>query len=133
MKENRHYICVDAQDRITDGWSDGVFPARDASGAILLREDGGYQFRLFPGGEENPTLTDETGAHLWRYGNGQVRESAGEELEAERQELEAARPPVPVPLESRVEAVETGKADKEEIQAVWNSMATAYAEGVKQA
>ena len=75
MEENKHYLLVDEAGRVLAGWSDGPFPDRDTSGAVLLREDGGYQFRLFPGGEENPPLTDETGAHLWRYEDGQVRTS----------------------------------------------------------
>ena len=64
MEENKHYLLVDEAGRVLAGWSDGPFPDRDTSGAVLLREDGGYQFRLFPGGEENPPLTDETGALL---------------------------------------------------------------------
>ena len=36
-------------------------------------------------------------------------------------------------LEERVAAMETGKADKDEVQAVWDQMATAYSEGVQEA
>ena len=92
MEGNRHYLLIDEAGRILAGWSDGPFPDRDTSGAVLLREDGGYQFRLFPGGEENPPLTDETGAHLWRYENGQVRAGTAGELAAERAEIEANTP-----------------------------------------
>ena len=42
---NRHYITVDAQGRVTDGWSDGPHPGRDISGAICIDGEGGYQFR----------------------------------------------------------------------------------------
>lgn len=36
-------------------------------------------------------------------------------------------------LEERVAAMETGKADKDEAQAVWDQMAAAYSEGVQEA
>ena len=36
-------------------------------------------------------------------------------------------------LEERVAAMETSKADKDEVQAVWDQMAAAYSEGVQEA
>lgn len=36
-------------------------------------------------------------------------------------------------LEGRVDALETDKADKDEVQAVWDQMAAAYSEGVQEA
>lgn len=36
-------------------------------------------------------------------------------------------------LEERVAAMETGRADKDEVQAVWDQMAAAYSEGVQEA
>lgn len=36
-------------------------------------------------------------------------------------------------LEARVDALESGKADKDEAQAVWDEMAAAYNEGVQEA
>lgn len=36
-------------------------------------------------------------------------------------------------LEERVDALESGKADKDEVQAVWDEMAAAYNEGVQEA
>lgn len=36
-------------------------------------------------------------------------------------------------LEECVAAMETGKADKDEVQAVWDQMAAAYSEGVQEA
>lgn len=98
MEENptqyyKHYLSTDGAGRITDGWSDGPCPGQDTDGAVLLREDGGYPFRLFPGGEENPALLDEAGAHLWRW-EGAVRASTEEELEAERAGLLAGNVPL---------------------------------------
>ena len=92
---SRHYIEVDGSGRILSGWSDGPCPGKDISGAVLLREDGGYQFRLFPGGEENPVLLDEYGASLYRYENGKVRFSSAEEIAAQREEILASLTPVP--------------------------------------
>ncbi len=102
MEGNKHYITVDETGRILSGWSDGPNPERSTTGAVLLREDGGYQFRLFEGGEENPCLTDETGAHRYRYENGAVRESTGVELAAERAELEANTPPAPPTVQQQL-------------------------------
>ena len=36
-------------------------------------------------------------------------------------------------LEARVDALESGKADKDEVKAVWDEMAAAYNEGVQEA
>lgn len=36
-------------------------------------------------------------------------------------------------LEARVDALKSGKADKDEVQAVWDEMAAAYNEGVQEA
>ena len=38
-----------------------------------------------------------------------------------------------IKLESRLEDVEQNKADKQEVAAVWDSMAVAYQEGVQEA
>ena len=52
--------------------------------------------------------------------------------EAEHPAPEPTDPPASN-LEDRVETLETEKADKSEEQAVWDSMATAYGEGVQEA
>lgn len=64
---NRHYITLDAQGRITDGWSDGPHPERDTTGAICINEQGGYQFQLFPDGEENPLLKNLYGVYIYEF------------------------------------------------------------------
>lgn len=81
---NRHYITTDAQGRIIDGWSDGPHPNRDTSGAICIDEQGGYQFRLTPGGEENPPLYDMAGVPLWRWNGEQVLPRIQDEIAADR-------------------------------------------------
>ncbi len=81
---NRHYIITDAQGRVTDGWSDGPHPDRDTAGAICINEQGGYQFRLFPGGEENPALYTMDGIPLYRWDGTQAVRRRSEEIEADR-------------------------------------------------
>lgn len=107
---NRHYIAVDGQGRIVDGWSDGPYPTRDTTGAICINEQGEYQFRLiysagfvgdaeFPSlreSEENPPLYSEDGIPLYKWGNGVAIMRTAEEMAADR----AAIPePPPSPQE----------------------------------
>ena len=93
---NRHYISVDKENRITAGWSDGPHPEKEAAGAICINERSGYQFRLFPGGEENPPLHTFEGIPLYRWDGKQVQPRNGEEIEADRAAL--PKPP-PSPME----------------------------------
>ncbi|WP_300763760.1 hypothetical protein [uncultured Oscillibacter sp.] len=93
---NRHYITIDTRSRIVGGWSDGPHPDRDTTGAICINEQGGYQFRLFPGGEENPPLYTVDGIPLYKWEGGQVVTRAEAEIAADR----AAIPePPPSPQE----------------------------------
>ena len=81
---NRHYITVDGQGRVTDGWSDGPHPARDTTNAICINEQGGYQFRLWPGGVENPELCTMDGIPLYRWDGEEVLLRTEAEIEADR-------------------------------------------------
>jgi len=81
---NRHYITIDAQSCVTDGWSDGPHHDRETSGAICINEQGGYQFRLTLDGEENPPLYTMDGIPLYRWDGEQVQLRTKAELEAER-------------------------------------------------
>ena len=81
---NRHYIAVDERGRITEGWSDGPHPGRDTSGAICIDGEGGYQFRLLPGGEENPPLSAKDGVPLYRWDGEKAVPRTREEIEADR-------------------------------------------------
>lgn len=93
---NKHYITTDAQSRIVSGWSDGPHPDRDTSGAICINEQGGYQFRLFPRGEENPPLYTMDGIPLYRWDGEAAIPRTEEEIAADR----AAIPePPPSPQE----------------------------------
>lgn len=92
MQYNRHYITVDGRGRITDGWSDGPHPGREADGAVCINEQGGYQFRLFPGGEENPPLRTMDGVPLYRW-DGAAAVLRGEaEIAADRAAIPAPPP-----------------------------------------
>lgn len=81
---NKHYINVDGRGRITSGWSDGPHPERDITDAICINDQGGYQFRLSPGGEENPPLYTLDGIPLYRWDGAQVLPRTEEEIEADR-------------------------------------------------
>lgn len=86
MFYNKHYISVDEQNRIVDGFSDAFRKPADTD--ICINEQGGYQFRLFPNGEENPVLFDWDGMiPLYKYENGEVIRRTEEEIEADREAL----------------------------------------------
>lgn len=81
---NRHYITVDNQNRITNGWSDGPHPEKNPAAAICINEQGGYQFRLFPGGEENPPLRTFDGIPLYKWDGESVQERTEDEIAADQ-------------------------------------------------
>lgn len=85
---NRHYITIDTQGRITDGWSDGPQPDKDTTGAICINETGLYQFRLLPGGEVNPPLTNEEGIPLYKWDGAAVVARSAEEIAADHVEMD---------------------------------------------
>lgn len=85
---NKHYITVDAENRIVGGFSDAFRAPADEH--ICINEKGGYQFRLFPNGEENPSLFDWNGmVPLYKYEGGEVIKRTEEEIEAEREAIPA--------------------------------------------
>ena len=94
MKEfyNHHYIGTDGQGRITSGWSDGPHPDRDTTNAICINERGGYQFRLRPGGEENPALYTMDGIPLYKWDGGQAVPRTKDEINADREAIPAPPP-----------------------------------------
>ena len=99
---NKHYITVDEQGRITGGWSDGPNPTRDTSGAVLLNDKGGYQFRLFPGGEENPNLYHwPHRIPLYKYDGGEVVKRTEDEIEADITAI-----PIPDPAPTQLDQIE---------------------------
>lgn len=99
---NRHYITIDTRGCITDGWSDGPNPGGDTTKAICINENGLYQFRLFPSGEENPPLTNEEGIPLYKWVEGQVVPRTEEEIAADYVEPEGEAPTAQERLEAQV-------------------------------
>jgi len=97
---NKHYITTDAQNRIAAAWSDGPHPDRDTTDAICINEQGGYQFRLFPDGEENPAICTMDGIPLYKWDGEQVVLRTEEEIAADH----AAIPEPPPTEQERMEA-----------------------------
>lgn len=89
---NRHYIVVDSKSRITDGWSDGPHRERDTANAICINDQGGYQFRLFPGGKENPLLYTMDGIPLYKWSSSQVVPRTEDEIATDRATVPAPPP-----------------------------------------
>lgn len=89
---NKHYITVRQDGAITDAWSDGPNPKKDTTNAICINHKGGYQFRLYPGGEENPPIYDIDGIPLYKYVDGEVVPRVNEEIEADRAAIPAPPP-----------------------------------------
>ena len=89
---NRHYIITRADGAITDAWSDGPHPEKDTSDAICVNEQGGYQFRLYPGGEENPPIYTMDGIPLYKWDGSQIFPRTEAEIASDRAAI-----PVPPP------------------------------------
>lgn len=89
---DRHYITTRPDGAITDAWSDGPHPEKDTTKAVCINEQGGYQFRLYQGGEENPPIYDMDGIPLYKWDGEHVIPRTDEEIEAERAAI-----PVPPP------------------------------------
>lgn len=85
MYYHKHYIRLDAENRILYGFSDAFEPPLD--GDVCINEQGGYQFRLFPDGEENPSLIGANGIHLYKLDGGNIIETTPEDHDAEREFL----------------------------------------------
>ena len=91
---NKHYITVDAENRITNGFSDAFYQPTEAD--ICINEKGGYQFRLLVKfvddkgvehilrTEENPALHNFDGTPLYKWDGVNVLYRTEEEIEADR-------------------------------------------------
>lgn len=79
-------------------WLDGrmgPIRQRESTGDICINEQGGYQFRLFPGGEENPLLYTIDGIPLYRWDGEKVVARSEDELTEDRMSI-----PTPPPGEA---------------------------------
>ena len=108
---NKHYIKPDSSNRIIDCWSDGPHPERDTTNAICISDKGGYQFRLFPDGEENPSLYDADGIPLYKWDGQAVVKRTAEEIAADRAAI-----PAPPPSEMELLRQEVAKLSVENAQ-----------------
>lgn len=89
-----HYIKTREDGAIVDGWSSGVFPEKDTSGAVRISDTGDYQFSLVIDGvktEDNPNLTDFDGIPIYKWSEGKAQVRTEQEISAEREKL----PPAP--------------------------------------
>ncbi len=100
---NQHFIEVDEQNRIVKGWSDAFAPATE--NAICINEQGGYQFRLWPDGQENPSLYTWDMVPLYKWDGEQVVARGEDEIEADRAAI-PAQPATPT-YEERLAAMES--------------------------
>ncbi len=89
---NKHYILIDHRNRITNGWSDGPIPEKDTAGAICINDQGSYQFRLTPNGEENPPLYTMEGIPLYRWDGQTVQRRTDAEIAADTAALPTPPP-----------------------------------------
>ena len=105
----RYYIETRDDGAITAGFSDFAEPHRDTSNAILLTDRGeGTQFRLEPGGEENPwplMFDAETGIPLLKWNGKKIVPRTKAEIQAERDTI-VNQPQLPT-MEERVSTIES--------------------------
>lgn len=81
---NRHYIITRPDGVIIDGWSDAPHPEKNTTNAICIKEQGSYQFRLYPDVEENPSIYNMEGIPLYKWDGENVIPRTKEEIEEER-------------------------------------------------
>lgn len=89
---NKYYITVDNRNRIVDAWSDGPRSDKDTSKAICINDKGSYQFRLTPGGEENPSMWTMDGIPLYKWNGKQAVRRSELEIASDRAAIPAPPP-----------------------------------------
>jgi hypothetical protein len=80
----KHYIRIDEDRNIIEGWSKGIYPQREVTDDDIFLHEGMTQFRLFPGGTENPSLRNDIGLPKYKYVNGEVVDRPQAELDEGR-------------------------------------------------
>ena len=108
---NKHYIKTRADGAIIDAFSDGPNPDRNTADAICINEQGGYQFRLFPNGEENPSLCDMDGIPLYKWDGQAVQLRTEAEIAADHAAI-----PTPPPSEMELLRQEVARLSAENAQ-----------------
>lgn len=99
---SKHYIKINQNNLIVYGWSDGPHPEQDTTDAICINEQGGYQFQLFPDGEENPPLYDIDGIPLYKFQNNQIISRTNIEIETDRMAIPEPLPSIQDKLEAQI-------------------------------
>lgn len=126
---NKHYVAIDAQNRIVDGWSTGPFPYKNSKNSILINLQGGYQFRLVfhsvftptkpeneedvqlseyqervitRYSEENPSLFNMDGIPLYKYEGGEIIKRTEIEIEEDYANIPASPPSEQEKMEAQV-------------------------------
>ena len=97
MFYNKHYITVDDNNFIVNGFSDAFRTPTEND--ICINEQGGYQFRLFSNGEENPPLMTMHGVPLYKWEDNAVVERPQEDIVAEEKAIEEQMANSLTPLE----------------------------------
>ena len=105
MKFYKHYITTRLDDAITDAWSDGPHPDKDTNDAICINDQGGYQVRLHPGGEENPTIYTMDGIPLYKWDGFQVISRTEDEIEMDRAAIPTPPPSGQEQLRADVDSI----------------------------
>lgn len=95
-KYYHHYILLREDNSIIDAWSDGLYPDKDVSNAICINDKGGYQFRFYDGGEENPYLYDMNWIPLYKWDGSKIISRSESEIE---KEYSVIPPPPPSEME----------------------------------
>ena len=75
---NKFFIRLDEKKNIVHGFSNAF--ERPQADDICINEQGGYQFRLYPAGEENPPIMNEYGIWLYVYKNKKVAKKTVDEI-----------------------------------------------------
>lgn len=100
----RHYITIDEENRITNGWSTGEHPGLGpGQNDVLLTDKGGVAFALL--GAENPTLRTEDGIALYKWTGSAVEPRTEAEIDADRPDTAAQE------RESRISELKRQLAD----------------------
>jgi hypothetical protein len=90
QQDIKHYIRVKGDGRIIDGYSDAFRDPQE--GDICINFEGGYQFRLYPDGDENPPLLNASGICLYEYIADKIIRRSDDEVQADTDAL-----PIPEP------------------------------------
>ena len=94
---HNHYISINDHNHIILGFSDAFQQPKATD--ILINDEGGRHFRLFPDSEDNPPLFNDDGVPLYKWDGTQV-------LARTKEEVEAARPIILAPAPTLSELYE---------------------------